>query len=113
VYEGSGPKTNNRGAGATTVTYREADLQFVNFSAPATASSGDIVRVEFTVINAGTRATRVDEWLDRVYLSQDASLDIYDALLGATEHKGVLAPGQSYLVSMDVRIPTESAVLSI
>ena len=55
--------------------------------------------------NEGSRATRVGTWLDRVYISQDPSLDFYDEILGSVRHDGVLGTGQTYTTTATVRLP--------
>ncbi|MCC6235200.1 MAG: putative Ig domain-containing protein, partial [Verrucomicrobiales bacterium] len=106
VWESPDRGNNFRASSAVEVTYREADLRISRVTAvPSPSSSGGFVTVTFTVTNAGTRATRTDSWLDRVYLSIDGSLDLYDALLGSFTHKGVLAPGAEYTVTGEVRLP--------
>ena len=100
VWEGNDPnaKANNfGGSGPIAITYREADLVISNLVVgtpqnPITAGmSGDTIPVQFTVTNVGNRATRVDDWFDRVFISQDASLDVADELLGSTRR----APGRA------------------
>ncbi len=106
VWEQPDRLNNLRSSTAIDVTYREADLRVSNFSVvPTTSNSGGFLTVTFTVRNAGTRATRTDVWSDRVYVSIDQSLDLYDALTGNFVHKGVLAPGEQYTVTGEVRLP--------
>ena len=92
-----------------TVVYREPDLQVVPGSLviSATADSGQTIEISWTVTNNGTHATREDFWLDRIYISQDGSIDLYDLLIGEVRHKGVLGIGESYDVATTVRLPDD------
>ncbi|MCL4179872.1 MAG: tandem-95 repeat protein, partial [Verrucomicrobia bacterium] len=102
-------RRNNRGAPALVqVIYREADLQVTDMAVATTGSSGGFISLEFTVRNAlreDSRTTRVDAWLDRVFISSDTSLDGYDELIGDFRHLGALEPGGSYRVQGEVRLP--------
>ncbi len=102
-----GNKANNfRVSNPIAVEYAEADLTITNLLAvPVDPNSGSLINVAFTVTNTGTRATRVDDWTDRVFLSVDTSTDAYDIELGKLRHRDVLGIGESYQVSFDVRVP--------
>ena len=105
VWEADQKLNNGRGS-EMAVTFREPNL---TLNAPpivaATADSGGMLSLSWDVINAGDRATRVDTWYDRIYISTDPSLDIYDQLLGTSRHTGILAPNQTYHVDTEVRLP--------
>ncbi len=97
---------NDEGSGSLPVIYREPDLQVSNLIVPATASySGSTIPVTWTVTNTGNRDTRTNFWIDRVYLSQSPSLDDNAYLLGSSDHDGILAVGDSYTTTLDVRLP--------
>ncbi|HND54879.1 MAG TPA: CARDB domain-containing protein, partial [Pirellulaceae bacterium] len=107
VWE-DGAKWNNTGRSAPVqVVYREADLQVTAMTVPATPTpaSGGLVDLSWTVSNTGTRTTRVATWVDRVFISQDPSLDTYDELIGTVRHDGALDPGATYDVTTSVRLP--------
>ncbi len=104
VFE-DGQKANNYANAPLDVTYREPDLQVTEIDLAAAAQSSQVLPISWTVTNEGTRTTRVDSWIDRVYISMDASLDTYDKLLGEYWRHGELAPGESYDVSAEVRLP--------
>src|SRR5262249_25377299 len=89
------------------VVYREPDLKVTSLSVPnTTPKSGETIRVGWTVTNIGTRATREREWVDRVYLTLDPSLDFGDQLLGEALRSGdPLAIGGSYDRALDVSLP--------
>ncbi len=96
---------NNRLATPFNIIYREPDLTVTNITVPANVISGSTVPITYTVTNRGTRATRTASWTDRIFLSQDPSLDIYDTVLGQTGYGQVLAAGASYTETLNVRIP--------
>ncbi len=96
---------NNRIATAFNITYREPDLTVTNITVPSNVESGMTVPITYTVTNRGTRATRTDSWSDRIFLSEDPSLDTYDTMLGQAGYGQVLAAGASYTETVNVRIP--------
>ena len=69
------------------------------------AQSGGTVSLTYTVSNTGTRATREDRWIDRVFLSRDGSLDSGDYLLGSFDRIGALGAGESYQETLDLALP--------
>ncbi|WP_295529412.1 CARDB domain-containing protein, partial [uncultured Pseudacidovorax sp.] len=96
AFEGAGG-TNNLGRGDIPVTYREPDLRISALQLPSgELRSGQTVNVSFTVANQGTRDTRQQYWVDRLYLSRDASLDPNDLQVAEFSRYGALAAGQSY-----------------
>ena len=62
--------------------------------------------ISWTVENVGDVATDVSEWVDRIWLSTDATLDADDVLLADVARSGTLGSGESYEVSADILIPT-------
>ncbi|WP_205678900.1 CARDB domain-containing protein [Aquisphaera insulae] len=99
--------SNNLKSVPIPVVYREPDLKVTSLTVPnTTPKSGETIRVGWTVSNIGTRATREDEWVDRVYLSLDPSLDFGDQLLGESLRSGApLAIGGTYDRTLDVSLP--------
>ena len=85
---------NNRIATPFTITYSEPDLKVTNITVPPSVVSGTTIPITYTVTNQGTRATRTASWTDRIFLSQDPSLDTYDTVLGAAGYGQVLPPGR-------------------
>jgi hypothetical protein len=71
------------------------DLQVFSLDAPATASAGGTVALDFTVINQGTAEAR-GQWTDNVYLSLKNPLDGSAILLGQFGNGSALPPGQVY-----------------
>ena len=76
-----------------------------NITVPSNVISGTTIPITYTVTNQGTRATRTASWTDRIFLSQDPSLDMYDTVLGQSGYGQVLAAGASYTETVNVRIP--------
>nr|WP_013334799.1 CARDB domain-containing protein [Gloeothece verrucosa]ADN18050.1 YD repeat protein [Gloeothece verrucosa PCC 7822] len=98
--------SNNLSSQQIQVTYREPNLQVSDLIVPTTAPySGDTIAVSWTVTNRGTRATRENYWVDRVYLSRDPSLDWNDQYLGSFERTNQLGIGQSYQGSANITLP--------
>ena len=84
----------------------------------ASLPGGSTVVITFKVTNEGNRATRDDNWIDRVYLSLDASLDEGDWLMSResapgvivraeNRHVGILGAGESYEATVTVTLPFE------
>ncbi|RYE29450.1 MAG: hypothetical protein EOP23_21425, partial [Hyphomicrobiales bacterium] len=96
---------NNTGRGNLPVIYREPDLRITALSVPAGGTSGQPITVNWTATNEGTRKTREDSWLDRVFISRDASLDSGDLMLGEYRRRGALDIGGSYNGSLSVDLP--------
>lgn len=106
VWEGGDKSNNGLSSAPIDVTYREPNLVLVSLQLDDdSAPSGAVVPLQFTVKNTGTLATRVDRWFDRVYLSEDATLDGYDLHLGTFRHDGVVAVGAQYTINDQVRLP--------
>jgi YD repeat-containing protein len=109
VWEGLGvaPKQNNYGVAPITINYREADLRPNAFTTTANANSGATLPVSITVINQGTRATRVDAWVDRFFLSRDTTLDTYDEEVGRRIHRDELGVNESYSGTTNITLPDD------
>ena len=64
-----------------------ADLDLSNVASPASASSGQLIHLTWTVANNGIGPTDASSWSDRVVLSSD---DVYgnadDAYLTSVQH---------------------------
>src|SRR5439155_1070232 len=70
---------NNQLTRDTVLQIRHADLKSSFVSAPATASSGSMIAVQWTTANVGTAATP-GGWVDRLYLSSDPAFSGDDRL---------------------------------
>src|SRR3546814_20237307 len=78
----------NLGQASFPVVYAEPDLRVTELTLPEEMAAGSTVTISFKVENVGNRATREDNWIDRVYLSLDASLDEGDWLSSAERRGG-------------------------
>ena len=68
--------------------------------------AGDEITIEWEVTNAGAGTTIAESWLDRVYLSSDATFDPQqDYLAAAVLHEGQLEAGESYTAAHTVTLP--------
>jgi len=81
------------------------DLELFPFSVPATVALTESITVNWTVQNSGSAAA-ISPWVDRVYLSTDASFDLTDTLVGTRSRTVDLAPGLSYGESLAFPAPT-------
>src|SRR3546814_13889472 len=59
----------NLGQASFPVVYAEPDLRVTELTLPEEMAAGSTVTISFKVENVGNRATREDNWIDRVYLS--------------------------------------------
>ncbi len=111
IYEHNSESNNiTRSLAQLTVTRPpdapKADLEIGSLTGPATGDSGTVLSVGWTVTNAGAGATSASSWLDRIYLSADASLNpASDITLGSASRSGFLAVGASYVRTLDVTLP--------
>jgi subtilase family serine protease len=79
----------------------------------ATANAGDAMTVSWTVTNQDSLISTATSWNDRVYLSNDATLDASDALLLTQFHDGStpLGPGRTYSISnASINIPSSASL---
>lgn len=80
------------------------DLGVTDVAGPAQVQAGELVRVEWTIVNRGAEPFS-GPWHDAVYLGGTTSGDrllVAEPLVGRTI---TLAPGQSYRAGADVRVP--------
>jgi hypothetical protein len=98
---------NNQSSSAFTSAAKPyADLGAAQLDVPAQAASGALVVISWSVANGG-QAAAVGTWVDRIVLSQDATIgNADDIVLANVLHAGGLAVGASYAQSASVRIPT-------
>ncbi len=73
--------------------------------APGTAFFDQNVRVQWRVKNVGGVSTDAGEWVDRIYLSLNQTIDVEDIVLGNLSNVSYLSAGESYTAAADVRIP--------
>ena len=82
------------------------DLQVTSIITPIDQYSGTIVSVLATVSNTGEAFTNVSRWSDALYVSQSNTFDASTAIyLGNVQHNGILAPDESYDVTLTGMIP--------
>ncbi len=78
------------------------DLQTVNVVAPEEVFAGAQLALNWRVENLGDGVTPPDQtnWLDKIYLSQDTTLDVNtDRLVGSRPRSGGLTQNEGYTVS--------------
>ena len=82
------------------------DLVVEALAVPATARAGTHLSISYRVANRGASATPESRWTDRIYLSDDNTLDTENDLqLGAVTHYGMLAPGGSQFRNLSYTLP--------
>ncbi len=92
------------------------DLRISSVTTPANAFSGETLRINWTVKNAGPGITEEVEWFDTVFLSKDETFDFIFTLrpgiirvdelsLGTHRHAGALQSDSSYAASLDIALP--------
>lgn len=81
------------------------DLVIPNFTAPAAGYSGQPVQLVWNVSNFGSGPTLSGNWVDKIYLSNNFTLDNSDILLHTEPHTGNLPVNTSYTVNKQVTIP--------
>ncbi len=84
------------------------DLNVISSSLPSTAANGEAFTVDWTVRNDGTQAASA-VWNDRIYLSTDQIVDGSDLVMSVdavNRTSNTLAPGDSYTISQQPRIPS-------
>lgn len=107
VNEGSWEDNNcSHAPSPIEIIFTPPDLQVSNIVPFSNAWSGQSVPVQWTVINAGTGRTATESWHDKIYISQDTTLNTgQDTLLYDFTHTGALGPTKSYSESTEVTLP--------
>ena len=82
-----------------------ADLAVTSVLPPPGAVQGTEVSITYTVENIAGVPTPVDEWVDVVYVSDDADFDPGDAEVGRVMHMGGLAAGADYTETVTALLP--------
>ncbi|MEX2216237.1 MAG: CARDB domain-containing protein [Phycisphaeraceae bacterium] len=87
------------------------DLQIPAVSVPPRAMNGETLKVDFLVANRGEGPTSEPLWRDRVYLSDDETIDERDLLLANVERQGSLPVGGHYPVQIigKIDLPEDKA----
>ncbi|KAF0240075.1 MAG: peptidase S8/S53 subtilisin kexin sedolisin, partial [bacterium] len=100
-------ETNNTASAPITVNSMP-DLRVSNFSVvPANITPGDSVRVEFSVANQGSADANAH--IEEIRLSRDTILGNADDSLLRTEQTALLRPNANSRLSIDIRIPSNTA----
>ncbi len=81
-----------------------ADLIVDAITVPASGFIGDSIDVTWRVRNDGTATTVATSWVDRLYLSSDATFG-GDILLGNVTHNGALGSNASYTMTSSLVVP--------
>ena len=83
-----------------------ADLVATELVVPATVSTGESFAYSYKVLNQGAGNPNVGNWIDKIYLCQNAeTLDASAILLKMVNHYGGLQPGANYSVSESMTLP--------
>jgi RHS repeat-associated protein len=106
VYEGGGENNNQTAIPLTVNLSPQPDLEVTNINTTP-AWSGQNLQVNWTVTNTGQGDTRNGEipWIDKLYLSEDSTLDGSDRLLSQITHNTVLKAGESYNATANATLP--------
>lgn len=81
-----------------------SDLQITAWEIPGSGTTGQPLKVKWTVSNKGTGPTRHGSWSDRFYLSTNGTLEGSDPLIGVRNRSGNLDTNQSYTDSIELSI---------
>jgi len=97
---------NNLTASTQALRLTHPDLVVDSVSLPGgnAAESGSNITVNWVGRNAGSGTTTAN-WVDRVYLSTDATRSADDILLGSLPHSGAVDPVGTYNGSIAARLP--------
>jgi hypothetical protein len=108
--QGETDETDNVKAIPLTISENGANLKVTAATAPATTILGQQVAVNWTTTNTGGVAASLD-WVDRVYLSDNSTLESTDTLLTeqARGSQTPLAAGASYNLAKNIDIPLKGA----
>jgi hypothetical protein len=111
IAEGSTKEINNTTIDDLPIQISRLDaypnLTVTSITPPTTVSSGQNTVISWQVTNSGNAATSSTFWYDRVWLSQDDTIDTNgaDYLLATVINPAYLTPGSSYVNSATVQIP--------
>ena len=105
--QGETDETNN--VRAVPINISASDLQVTAANAPTSAILGETVALTWTVANQGT-GTATRDWYDRVYLSNNQTLDGSDVQVTSEyiSTQTPLAAGTNYTISKNVVLPSFS-----
>jgi subtilase family serine protease len=102
-------ETDNVKSVAISVTAPEVNLVVTDFTAPATALSGQTISLSWTVQNQGQDPTTSSDWYDYVYYSTDDVFGNSDDVYIAYNYPSSLPldPNETYTVTTDVTLPPD------
>jgi subtilase family serine protease len=86
-----------------------ADLQVTALTVPTTANSGELLPIDWTVMNIGSVRTSASSWNDAVWLSLDSSIDGSDIFLGNYPRYSSLGVNESYSKHIERRLDIDLA----
>ncbi len=82
------------------------DLTIQSANAPAFGQAGGAITVSWDVMNNGNDPTYLDRWVDKVYLSEDTTLDpAADYICAQVYRNGALDPGATYSENRTFSLP--------
>ena len=96
LYEGAGSDNNTTSREIVVNVLPRPDLQVESITIPDRLQAGATLSPEFVVVNQGAVGTGSTQWVDRVYLSLDTSVDHADVLIGELPNSAALAAGDRY-----------------
>lgn len=109
AVEEYGDEGNNVAVSAQSILIQRTpfpDLRVDSVAAPPSADAGSRIQTRWIVGNQGQAPTSAPVWYDRVYLSHDAVYDDADVYLGRFPNQGYLNPGDAYVSTANVTLPT-------
>jgi ribosomal protein S28E/S33 len=83
-----------------------ADLEITSVEAPSMVIAGQPITVQFRNENKGEGNTKVSRWYEGFFLSSDPKLDNSDIRISTYTRNGELLPGEFYIDSLELDIPT-------
>lgn len=99
--------------GATTIDVapvQRPDLRVTKVDADATATSGGLTEIHYTITNAGDARVTLGGWTDRIVLSGDDVLgNTDDVVVGSVYRASGLEKDASYIEKVAVKLPVELA----
>ncbi|HKZ43853.1 MAG TPA: CARDB domain-containing protein, partial [Anaerolineales bacterium] len=107
VYENVWEENNLKASAVIHITLTPPpDLVVSNVVVPAEGQAGEPMIVSWDVTNNGAGETFESNWLDRIYLSSQATFDAVTAtVLGTVINPSILAPGASYSNELEFTLP--------
>lgn len=107
VDEGDWEDNNcNHTSSPVEILFTPPDLQVSNIIPPSDAWSGQPAPVQWTVTNTGPGRTTAESWHDKIFISEDDTLNPDDdSLFYDFTHIGALESSESYTESTEITLP--------